>query len=279
MHIQPMDWFTEEHENFGVKIRVKKKLFDFKGLQHIQIYETIGFGKMLILDGAIQLTEKDEAFYHEMLVHVPMLNHKNPKKVLVIGGGDGGAIREILKHNPDEVVMVEIDKDVINACRKFIRIDNGALDDPRVSIINEDGIKFIKEADEKFDVLIVDGTDPNPVSKSLVEKSFYKACSKITNIFNTQSQSPFIQQNFFKEIFDNIIGFNEKSVYLSFVPTYPLGLWSFSIATNDQLTFDLNTIEQRFNERNIETKHYTPKLHIASFALPRWVEEIVRGGK
>lgn len=272
-----MEWFTEQHEHFGLKIRVTKKLFESKNLQHIQIYETSGFGKMLVLDGTVQLTENDEAFYHEMLVHVPMLNHKNPKKVLIIGGGDGGCVREVLKHEPDEVVMVEIDKEVIDACKKFIGIDNGALDDSRVSIINEDGIEFVKNSKEKFDVLIVDGTDPNPVSKSLVEKSFYEACSKITNVFNTQSQSPFVQQEFFREIYHNMVGFREKRVYLSYVPTYPLGLWSFTLATNNHLIFDLHTIMQRFNEREIETEYYTPELHIASFALPRWVEKMIEG--
>ncbi|RLI79101.1 spermidine synthase [Archaeoglobales archaeon] len=271
-----MGWFTEQHEHFGLKIRVTKKLFESKNLQHIQIYETSGFGKMLVLDGAIQLTEEDETFYHEMLVHVPMLTHKNPKKVLVIGGGDGGCVREVLKHEPDEVVMVEIDKDVINACRKFIGIDKGALNDSRVSIINEDGIAFVKNTSERFDVLIVDGTDPNPVSKSLVEKSFYEACSKITEVFNTQSQSPFIQKDFFRDIYRNMVGFREKRVYLSYVPTYPLGLWSFIVAANSKLTLDLHAIKQRFGERRIETKHYTPELHIASFTVPRWVEKIVK---
>jgi spermidine synthase len=271
-----MEWFIERHENVGLMIRITEKLFDFKGLQHIQIYETAEFGKMLVLDGAVQLTEKDEAFYHEMLVHVPMLNHKNPKRVLVIGGGDGGCVREVLKHEPEEVMMVEIDRDVIEACKKYIGIDKGCLEDSRVSVINEDGIEFVKSAKEKFDVLIVDGTDPTPVSKSLIKKSFYKACSKITDIFNTQSQSPFIQQKLFKDIFNNIVGFKQKRVYVSFVPTYPLGLWSYSIAANEEIVLDLETIKRRFEERDIRTTYYTPELHVSSFTLPKWLEEIVK---
>ena len=271
-----MEWFTESQEHFGLKIRVAKKLFEAKSLQHIQIFQTTGFGKMLVLDGAIQLTEKDEYIYHEMLVHVPMLSHGSPDKVLVIGGGDGGCVREVLKHDPDEVLMVEIDQAVVDACKRFIGIDRGALDDPRVSVISEDGIEFVNNCKEKFDVLIVDGTDPNPISKSLVEKSFYEACSRITDIFNTQSQSPFIQREFFSEIYQNLIGFKDKKVYLSCVPTYPLGLWSFTIASQKKLELDMEIIENRFNERKIRTEHYTPELHLASFALPRWMKEMVR---
>ncbi len=273
---KPMEWFTEEQEHFALKIRVAKKLYEVSSLQHIQVYETTWFGKMLVLDGAIQLTEKDEAFYHEMLAHVPMLNHKNPKKVLIIGGGDGGCVREVLKHDPDEVLVVEIDNVVIDTCKKFIKIDEGALDDPRITIINEDGIKFVKDCNEKFDVLIVDGTDPNPVSKSLVERPFYEYCSKITEVFNTQSQSPFAQEGFFKEIYCNITNFKKKRVYLTYVPTYPLGLWSFTIATNGKIIMDLTTIESRFNEREIKTRHYTPELHLASFVLPKWIEEMLK---
>ena len=270
-----MRWFTEEQEHFGLKVKVEEKLFEAKSLQSIEIYKTTGFGKMLVLDGTIQLTERDEAFYHEMLVHVPLINHKNPEKVLVIGGGDGGCVREVLKHDPSEVVMVEIDSAVIEACRKFIGIDNGALDDSRVSVVSEDGIEFVKDCKESFDVLIVDGTDPNPVSKSLVEKSFYKACSKITDVFNTQSQSPFVQEIFFKEIYANLVGFNEKKVYLNYVPTYPLGLWSYTIAVKDEVLLDLEIIEDRFRSREIKTKHYTPELHVSSFALPKWVKEML----
>ncbi len=246
-----MDWFIEYYNGSALMIRVKRKIFEKKGIQHIQIFETVDFGKMLVLDGKIQLTEKDEAFYHEMLVHPAMLMHENPLKVLVIGGGDGGAVREVLKHDPDEVVMVEIDRDVIEACRKFVGIDRGALEDKRVSIINEDGVEFVRNSDERFDVIVVDGTDPNPVSQSLVSREFYSHCGRISDYFVTQSQSPFVQREYFEAILRNA-QFENRRIYIGFVPTYPLGLWSYLIGSNKRrIELDVERIRDRFEERRI----------------------------
>ncbi len=270
-----MDWFIEYHNGSALMIKIKRMVFEHRGLQHIQIFDTVDFGKMLVLDGKIQLTERDEAFYHEMLVHPAMLMHEDPSKVLVIGGGDGGAVREVLKHEPNEVVMVEIDRDVIEACRKFIGIDRGALRDERVSIVNEDGVEFVRNAKEHFDVIIVDGTDPNPVSRPLVSQEFYSCCGKISDYFVTQSQSPFIQREYFEAILRNA-DFKEKRIYIGFVPTYPMGLWSYLMGSNNRkLELDLEKIRDRFEERKIETTYYTPEVHIAAFALPKWLEDIV----
>ncbi len=270
-----MDWFVERYNGSALMIRIKKLIFEKKGIQHIQIFETVDFGKMLVLDGKIQLTEKDEAFYHEMLVHPAMIMHDNPSKVLVIGGGDGGAVREVLKHDPSEVVVVEIDSNVIEACRKFIGIDDGALNDERVNVINEDGVEFVRSCREKFDVIVVDGTDPNPVSQSLISKDFYIRCGEISDYFVTQSQSPFAQIEFFKSIIRNA-EFKEKRVYIGFVPTYPSGLWSYLIGSNRRkILQDLEVIRKRFEERRIETKYYTPEVHVSSFILPKWLEDLV----
>ena len=271
-----MDWFIEYYNGSALMIRVRRKIFEKRGIQHIQIFETVDFGKMLVLDGKVQLTEKDEAFYHEMLVHPAMLMHENPSKVLVIGGGDGGAVREVLKHDPDEVVMVEIDRDVIEACRKFVGIDRGALEDKRVSIINEDGVEFVRNTDEHFDVIVVDGTDPNPVSQSLVSREFYSHCGRISDYFVTQSQSPFVQREYFEAILRNA-QFENRRIYIGFVPTYPLGLWSYLIGSNKRrIELDVERIRDRFEERRIETVYYTPEVHVASFSLPKWLEDVVR---
>ncbi len=270
-----MDWFIEHYNGSALMIKVKKLIFEKKGIQHIQIFETVDFGKMLVLDGKIQLTEKDEAFYHEMLVHPAMIMHDNPSKVLVIGGGDGGAVREVLKHDPSEVIMVEIDRNVIDACRKFIGIDGGALSDERVNVINEDGVEFVRSCKEKFDVIVVDGTDPNPVSQSLISKDFYIRCGEISDYFVTQSQSPFAQSEFFKSIIRNA-EFKEKRIYIGFVPTYPSGLWSYLVGSNRRkILQDLEVIRKRFEEREIETKYYTPEVHVSSFILPKWLEDLV----
>ncbi|RLI02177.1 spermidine synthase, partial [Candidatus Bathyarchaeota archaeon] len=193
-------WFKEVCNGFGFMVKVKKKLYEAKHVQKIELFDT-EFGKMLVLDGKIQTIETFEFYYHEMLVHVPMLIHENPKKVLLIGGGDGYSLREILKHNPDEVLVVEVDKKVIEISKTFL----GAKDyfnNEKVSTIYQDGGKFIKNCKEKFDVVIVDGTDPSPVSKSLFSEEFFTKCFKVSDVFCTQSQSPIFQFNYFKDILE-----------------------------------------------------------------------------
>ena len=270
-----MEWFVEYYNGSALMIRVRELLFERRGIQHIQIFDTVDFGKMLVLDGKVQLTERDEAFYHEMLVHPAMFMHEDPKKVLIVGGGDGGAVREVLKHDPSEIVVVEIDRDVIEACRRFIGVDEKAFDDPRVSVINEDGVEFVRNSEERFDVIIVDGTDPNPVSQSLISKEFYERCGELCDYFVTQSQSPFIQRDYFEAILRNA-RFENKRIYLGFVPTYPHGLWSYLIGSNRMpIELDLDIIKRRYEEKKMETVYYTPEVHVASFALPKWIEEIV----
>lgn len=268
-----MEWFVEESNGYGLMIKVKKKLYEHKGLQYIEIYET-EFGKMLVLDGRIQLIEKFESSYHEMLVHVPMLTHPKPRKVLIIGGGDGGTAREVLKHEPDEIVMVEIDRNVVDACRKFIGVDKGALKDPHLTLLIEDGIEYVRSCKEKFDVLIVDGTDPSPASKSLFSEEFYSACARISDICSMQSQSPILQKREFQLILANTSPFAKRRVYVSYIPMYPGGMWSFLLA-GDNLDAGIDEIKKRFEEREIETEYYTPLLHLAAFTLPKWLEKIV----
>ncbi len=267
--------FVERYNGSGLLIDVEEVLYEFRGIQHIQIFKTKDFGKMLVLDGKIQLTERDEAFYHEMLVHPIMLTHENPEKVLIIGGGDGGALREVLKHNPKEVTLVEIDENVVKACKEHIGIDRGALEDSRVEILFEDGLEFVKSCEEHFDVLIVDGTDPNPVSQAIASKEFYTDCKKICDLFVTQSQSPFVQTDFFLSIYRNA-DFKHKRVYLGFVPTYPHGLWSYLIASDKtDVLPDLKVIKDRFERRSIDTIYYTPEVHVSAFALPKWIQDLL----
>ncbi len=267
--------FVERFNGSGLLIDVEEIIYDSKGLQHIQIFKTKDFGVMLVLDGKIQLTERDEAFYHEMLVHPVMITHENPKKVLVIGGGDGGAVREILKHDPNEVVLVEIDREVVNACKRYVGIDRGALNDPRVNLLFEDGLKFVRDCKEHFDVIVVDGTDPNPVSQALISREFYKNCAKICDYLATQSQSPFVQGKYFKSIYANA-DFRFKRVYLGFVPTYPHGLWSYLIASDRfEVLPSFEVLRERFEKREIETIYYTPEVHVSAFALPKWIQNLI----
>ncbi len=269
-----MEWFIEKYNGLALMIQIKKRLVKKESkFQKIEIYNTTDFGKMLVLDGKIQLTERDEAFYHEMLVHVPMFSHKNPKKILVIGGGDGASVREVIKHNPDEIFLVEIDRDVIELSKKYLKVDKGALDDKRTKIIIEDGYNFLKETKEKFDVIIVDGTDPNRYSERIIKHEFYRICNKKCEIFATQSQSPFQQKDYFISMIKEIKkSFDFFKPYIGFVPSYPSGLWSYIIAKYVEL--DLEVLKKRFNERDVKTCYYKPELHVACFELPRWLEEL-----
>ncbi|WP_457591485.1 polyamine aminopropyltransferase [Geoglobus sp.] len=269
-----MEWFVELYGNTGIKIRVRRKIVDFRTrYQHVQVFDTYDFGKMLVLDGKIQLTERDEPFYHEMLVHVPMFSHRNPEKVLIVGGGDGGSLREVLKHGVEDVVVVELDEEVVRVAREHIGVDRGAFDDPRVTLLIEDGIEYVKNADERFDVMIVDGTDPNPYSEHIISEEFYRMCSRISDVFATQSQSPFVQTDYFSTMLENISKAMDVRVYINYVPTYPLGLWSYMLHSSEFP--GLEVLRKRFEERGVETVHYNPELHIASFALPEWLKEVV----
>jgi spermidine synthase len=268
-----MGWFTEYYDGCGLKIKIRKKLVEHRGLQKIEIYDTETFGKMLVLDGKIQLTEFDEVFYHEMLVHVPMITHPNPESVLIVGGGDGGALREVLKHNPEKVVVAEVDRDVIELCREHIGLDRGAFEDSRVELKNVDGKEYLKSC-QKFDVIIVDSTDPNPVSMSLFDEEFFSFAAEKCDVFCCQAQSPVIQKEYFKTIVKNSKSFGNRRVYVSYVPTYPLALWGFLLAGKG-MDLTPEEISKRMEKRVIVTSHYTPQLHIAVFALPRWLEKEV----
>jgi len=271
-------WFSEDLGNFGIRIKTGKKLFEYSGMQNIQIFDT-EFGKMLILDGKVQLIEEFESSYHEMLVHVPMITHPHPKKVLIIGGGDGGTVREVLKHDPDSVIMVEIDKDVVDACKEYIGIDNDALNDRRVKILFEDGVKFVKNTTEKFDVLIVDGTDPTPVSEPLFTRDFYINCSRISDYFCIQSQSPILQREEFERVYLNTNAFDDRAVYLSFVPMYPGGMWSFILCSSEGLPIKIgmDEINERFLKRSVKTEYYNPEVHRCSFSLPQFIKSVLDG--
>ncbi len=269
-----MEWFVERHDGTAFMVKVDKKLYEGGTFQKIEIYST-PLGKMLVLDGKIQFTEKDEMMYHEMLVHVPMMMHASPKKILIIGGGDGGGAREALKHEPGEIVVVEIDREVVEKCREYIGIDGNALNDERVGILYEDGIEFVKNCREHFDVVIVDGTDPNIFSSHIASRQFYEAASKISDIMVTQSQSPFFQPDYFKAIVKNSAFLKNRRFYISYMPSYPSGLWSFMISGNYEL--NEGQIKRRWKERGIKTKHYNPDMHIAAFALPEWMREMING--
>ncbi|MCS7119117.1 MAG: spermidine synthase [Archaeoglobaceae archaeon] len=263
--------FIEKYDGCGLVIKIRKKLAEATKIQKVEIFETESLGKMLVIDGKVQVTEFDEHIYHEMLVHVPMNSCKDARSVLIVGGGDGGALREALKHDLEKVVLVEIDRNVIELCKKFLKIENGAFDDPRVEIVFEDGKKYV-ESCEKFDVIIVDGTDPVGVSDPLFGRDFFELCAEKCKVFCSQSQSPIIQRDLFRKMLQNSSVIKNRSVFISAIPTYPLAIWSFIIGGD----FSFKYVERKFKRIMGKTRHYNPEVHFSAFILPEWLKEEIR---
>lgn len=264
--------FEKPYEKTGILI--KRKILSKKTpYQKLEILDTYQYGKVLVLDGIIQTTEKDEFFYHEMMVHVPLLYHKNPKKILIIGAGDGGVLEEVLKHPVKEAWMVELDKEVIEVSKKYLRsICKNAFEDKRSKVFIEDGLKFIKKFKDYFDVVIIDLTDPSGPSKLLYSPKFYRDVSlalKKDGIVLTQSGAfPTMVTGirFIKKNLEKVFPF--VKMHLGVVPAYGVGLYSFIIGSKKSLKIDLRTVQKRFKKLNLDTQYYNPEIHLASGYLP-----------
>ncbi len=251
--------------------------------QDLLIFQNSLFGRVMALDGIIQTTEKDEFYYHEMLAHVPILAQGHAKRVLVIGGGDGGMLREVLKHQSvEKAVLVEIDQQVIAMCKTYLPSHSqGAFDDPRVEIVINDGKQYVLETQQQFDVIISDSTDPIGPGESLFTSEYYQACQRClteNGILVTQNGVPYFQTDEAIDTarrFANI--FNDYHFYSAAVPTYIGGIMLFGFASNnkDIRRVSLATIKERFAQANIKTRYYNPDIHIASFALPQYLLEAI----
>lgn len=271
-------WFTEqETDNLRVQNRVTRTLYTGRSeFQEIAIVESAEFGRMLVLDGIIQTSLKDEFIYHEMLAHVPLFIHPRPERVLVIGGGDGGTVREVLKH-PEvrRVHLVEIDGEVIEACRRHLPELSGKLDDPRVHIHVEDGIEYVRERQQAFDVILVDSSDPLGPAVGLFTEEFYRNASKALRkdgVMAVQSESPFYTPELVNAIYHSIAAsFPSVHLYLANVPTYSTGPWSFTLAMKRQA----EPLPSRRPRSPIATRYYTSEVHKAAFALPRYIRELL----
>jgi len=275
-----MDMWLKEGQiaDAAMTYRIKETLVTKKTeFQDLAIVDTYEFGRMLVLDGIIQTTIRDEHVYHEMISHIPLFTHPNPKKVLVVGGGDGGAIREVLKHpSVEKAVLCEIDGDVVTECKKFLPEISCALEDSRCEVFIGDGIKYVHDHKNEFDVIIVDSTDPFGAAEGLFGGSFYKEiyeCLTEDGIFIAQTETPFYLPDVVKRVYgDAKAVFPVTRLFMAAIPTYPSGFWSFTVGSkkHDPKTVDLsNTID-------IATKYYTKELHKACFVLPKFVEDIIK---
>lgn len=276
-------WYTEEHsKDVRFSIKVDSHICSAQSeFQRIDFFQSQEFGKFFTLDGLMMVTEKDEFIYHDMIVHVPMAANPAIKKVLVIGAGDGGTVRELTRYDTIEKIdMVEIDKIVVDMCLKYLPLTSCKLGDPRVNLFFEDGLKFVRTKQDEYDLIIVDSTDPFGPGEGLFTKEFYGNCFKALNdtgIIVNQHETPYYSSyalsmqrahRRIKEFFPIC------RVYQAHIPTYPSGHWLFGFASKkiDPIK-DLD--EKAWQELQIKTKYYNTELHKGCFALPNYVKELL----
>jgi spermidine synthase len=278
------DWIREPlHAAWAQSLKVGRLFYDSEtDHQRIRVFENDTFGRVLTLDDVVQTTERDNFIYHEMMAHVPILAHGSARRALIIGGGDGGMAREVLKHHSiDHVTMVEIDAGVVEFSKTYLpMLSDGAFDDPRLDLVIADGAQFIRETPGGYDVIIVDSTDPIGPGEVLFTDTFYGHAKRALapgGILVTQNGVPFMQgeeltntMRAFKALF------SDWTCYTATIPTYAGGPMAFGWGTDgDARRTPLAELEQRFEAARIETGYYTPAVHVAAFALPRYIERLL----
>lgn len=276
-------WFSEFHtKSVKLSIKVDKQLYSGQSdFQRIDVFESEEFGRFLTLDGYMMLTEKDEFIYHEMIVHVPMAVNPDIKNVLIIGAGDGGALRELTRYKTVEKIdLVEIDEKVVEVCKKYLPKTACGFDDSRVNVHFQDGLKFVRRCENQYDLIIVDSTDPFGPGEGLFTKEFYgNCCNALTEngIMVNQCESPFYSedrmamQRAHKRIVES---FPVSRVYQAHIPSYPSGHWLFGFASKKYhpvKDFD----PKRWQALGIKTRYYNTALHAGAFALPNYVQELL----
>ncbi len=280
-----MGWFTESlHNDWEQTFKMDQVVFEVKtDHQNLVIFDNPRYGRVLALDGIIQLTERDEYSYHEMMAHVPILAHGKARRVLIIGGGDGGVLREVLKHRGvEQATLVDIDRGVIDMTQKYLpSLPNGAFENPRARIIIADGLEFVKTTKEKFDVVICDSTDPIGPGEALFTPAFFAGCKRVLNkggIFVNQNGVPFVQGSCVTDTYKDLSPlFAAPGFYLVSVPVYIGGQMTLGWATDNASYVDVSVEELRTRMQDMEgsLKYYTPEVHKAAFALPQFVIDLI----
>ncbi len=280
-------WFTDKDENIALSLRTSGEVLydEHSDYQRVRVMESNGFGKMLAIDNMVMCTERDEYHYHEMISHPAMFAHGNPERVLVIGGGDGGTIREVLKHDSiKEVVMVEIDGKVVEASKLHLPQLSAEFDNPKLDLKIADGIQYVKDAaNESFDMILVDGSDPVGPAEGLFNAPFYQECKRVLKqdgILVTQGESPIFNKDVFVDLnkcLKSVFDADKVDVMLFQIPTYPSGIWSFQLATkngNDLKKIDADKVDN-FVEAN-DLQYYNSGIHTATYCLPNYVKKLVK---
>ena len=280
-------WYTEEQtDNVRFSMKVKEHLFTGQSdFQKVDVIDTYDFGKVLTIDGLVMVTEKDEFIYHDMITHVAMSTNPEIKRVLVIGAGDGGTVRELTRYKSIEHIdMVEIDELVVRVSKEFLPITASKLDDSRVNLYFEDGIKFVEDKVNEYDLIIVDSTDPIGPGEGLFTREFYRNCYKALTdkgILINQNESPYYEGNA-KEMARAVNKLSEIfpifEVYQYHMPTYPSGHWLFGFSSKKLHPID-DFDSKKWESLGIKTKYYNTDIHKGAFALPTYVKEMINGAK
>lgn len=278
-------WFYETlYPDIRIGLKVKRKLYSGKTrFQDIRLLETPRFGKVLVLDGVIQTTSRDEFIYHEMMTHIPIFSHPGPKNVLVIGGGDGGVLREALKHKRvEKITLVEIDEKVIQHSKKHLaEISQNCFQDRKVELVIADGAEFVKNKKKLYQIAIIDSPDPIGPGEVLFKDEFYQNISHLLTpdgIMVRQSGSTFLQEEELRDNYQRLKKFFKYvATYTAAVPTYIGGLFSFIFCSKeiDPQKLSLQQIRSRYSRARFETNYYNPEIHIACFKLPNYLKDIL----
>ncbi|MBM2810407.1 MAG: Polyamine aminopropyltransferase [Chloroflexi bacterium] len=278
------DWYFEaERDGFAHGVHLRERILEEQTpFQHMEIVDSEPLGRALILDRALQTSLNDEFMYHEMIVHVPLVTHQHPDRVLVIGGGDGGTLRRVLQHPVKEPTQVEIDRAVVDACKAHLpEISDGAFDNPRARLVIGDGVQFMRDNPGGFDVVIVDSTDPIGPAVQLFQEPFYRDVARSLaddGLMVAQSSSPLFMAD---ELSDQVKQLRKVfpivRTYLGIVTGYPGGLWSYTIGSKryDPTVIDQASITSTLRDRGISTRYYSGAVHHAAFALPPFIADLV----
>ncbi|MBN2059840.1 MAG: polyamine aminopropyltransferase, partial [Deltaproteobacteria bacterium] len=274
------EWATEKWKDVEIRYRINKIIQEIEtDYQHLTLVDSCKYGRMLLLDGIVQTTEKDEFIYHEMMTHVPMMLHPKPENVLIIGGGDGGVLREVLKYDTvEKATLVEIDQSVISFCKEYLpTVSNGAFEDKRSEIVIDDGSAFLKKKKNSYDIVIVDSSDPIGPAEKLFSREFYKSAHDALNpdgIMVHQTGSIHMQSDEQPLVYGLIRHiFQYHAFYVYSVPTYIGGLFSSVLCSDstDPGNMDMEEILKKFDSYKLNTKYYNPGIHFGSFHIPSFL--------
>lgn len=276
-------WTTEYFkQQMGLAFKTRETLYHAQSeYQTIDIVDTEAYGRLLLLDGAVMTTDRDEFVYHEMISHVPMLSHPNPKRVLVVGGGDGGTVREVVKHpSVESIVLCEIDGLVVDSCKRFFPQIAGQLDNPKVTVRIQDAIAYVAEEARDYDIIIVDSTDPIGPGEGLFTEEFYRNVYKALTpdgIMVAQTESPFVCQAVIQKVYPLYQKiFPIVKMYTGHIPTYPSGFWTWAYCSKQHQPVLADANRQRAQAIEATCQYYNAALHDASFVLPNFVQALIQ---